>query len=142
VANLIPIALTGFFGLLASGFSVGLLRELRLEGRLARRGLVVQGWVVRRDDDGDGDGDTVPVVRFRTSTSETTHEFAAQGGTRRVRTLPLGTIVQVRYLPESPDVARIDTTSEVRAGTLGFGLALGISLSLGSLTLWWALSAK
>lgn len=137
MANLVPIALTGFFGLLASGFSVGLLRELRLEGRLARRGLVVQGRIVRRDD--DGDGATVPVVRFSTSDQRTSHEFAARGGTRRVRTLLVGAIVPVRYLPESPDVARIDTTSELRAGTLGFALALGISASLGAVTLWWAL---
>ena len=114
--------LAALFGLFTVGFGIALLAAGRAERALTKRGVVVQGAVMRLEY--DGDGADVPVVRF--AAGGAWREVRAAGSMPGVRGLAVGTTVPIRYLPDDPSFARIDVISERHGQTIGFGIGVGL----------------
>ncbi|GAA3164953.1 MULTISPECIES: DUF3592 domain-containing protein [Streptomyces] len=109
-------ALSLLAGLVLIGF---LIRETVNQSRLRRRGIHVEGWVVRHDvrSGGRGGGEVSTLVAGFVDAQGRAHEFSAHMS--GVRGYPVGGRIPVWYVPGSPKTARIDDSKHRVGNILG-----------------------
>jgi hypothetical protein len=100
------------FGLVALVATVLLATRVKHERELVAHGLRANGTVTGRIDFGDPDSGLHARVQY--AVGETSHEIVSRGSLA----IDVGKNVPVRYLPDTPDRARLDIPSELNNDTV------------------------
>ncbi|MCO5992012.1 DUF3592 domain-containing protein [Actinoallomurus rhizosphaericola] len=111
------VVLLGFSVLAGPACLVVQIREVRLQGRLQRQGIRVQGTVSRYKREWSGAGESAGRVTFAMVSFADAYGNVHECKPTRsgVRHRPIGLAVPVIYLPDSPSTtARIDRRSDRR----------------------------
>jgi hypothetical protein len=99
----------GLFSLIGLSMIGQGVRRVRNASQLAMEGQITQGLIVDRWTEKDSDGDTVYVIAYRFNApghaSVTVAEYFHRGLFDK---LQIGQSVRVRYLPDRPEICRLD----------------------------------